>query len=116
MCRYYTTRRAHQLYSSDIFSCDSVKSTVTAILPIEVHLFNAGQGDITCGAIDEPRKSSKAIDERVIIKFRNKNDVIARSRDKNGGFFLFICICIYYYILFCSIDSFSALSIAFLFF
>ena len=27
------------------------------------------QGGITCGAIDEPRKSSKAIDERVIINF-----------------------------------------------
>ena len=25
------------------------------------------QGGITCGAIDEPRKSSKAINERVII-------------------------------------------------
>ena len=36
------------------------------------------QGGITCGAIDEPRKSSKAIDERVIIKFRDKNVVIAR--------------------------------------
>ena len=42
------------------------------------------QGDITCGAIDEPRKFSKAIDERVIINFRNKNVVIARFRDKNG--------------------------------
>ena len=31
------------------------------------------QGGITCGAIDEPRKSSKAIDERVIINFRDKN-------------------------------------------
>ena len=41
------------------------------------------QGDITCGAIDEPRKSSKAIDERVIINFRDKNVVIARFRDKN---------------------------------
>ena len=43
----------------------------------------AGQGGITCGAIDEPRKSSKAIDERVIINFRDKNVVIARFRDKN---------------------------------
>ena len=42
-----------------------------------------GQGGITCGAIDEPRKSSKAIDERVIINFRDKNVVIARFRDKN---------------------------------
>ena len=44
------------------------------------------QGGITCGAIDEPTKSSKAIDERVIINFRVKNVVIARFRDKNGGF------------------------------
>ena len=41
------------------------------------------QGGITCGAIDEPRKSSKAIDERVIINFRDKNVVIARFRNKN---------------------------------
>ena len=41
------------------------------------------QGGITCGAIEDPRKSSKAIDERVIINFRDKNVVIARSRDKN---------------------------------
>ena len=33
------------------------------------------QGGITCGAIDEPRKSSKAIDERVIINFRDKYQV-----------------------------------------
>ena len=44
------------------------------------------QGGITCGAIDEPRKSSKAIDKRVIIDFRNKNVVIARFRDKNEVF------------------------------
>ena len=43
-----------------------------------------GQGGITCGAIDEPRKSSKAIDERVIINLRDKNVVIARFRDKCG--------------------------------
>ena len=42
-----------------------------------------GQGGITCGAIDEPRKSSKAIDERVIINFRDKNVLIARFRNKN---------------------------------
>ena len=41
------------------------------------------QGGITCGAIEDPRKSSKAIDERVIINFRDKNVVIARFRDKN---------------------------------
>ena len=41
------------------------------------------QGGISCGAIDEPRKSSKAIDERVIINFRDKNVVIVGFRDKN---------------------------------
>ena len=44
------------------------------------------QGGITCGAIDEPRKSSEAIDKRVIIDFRDKNVVIARFRDKNEVF------------------------------
>ena len=43
----------------------------------------SSQGGITCGAIEDPRKSSKAIDERVIINFRDKNVVIARFRDKN---------------------------------
>ena len=38
---------------------------------------------ITCGAIDEPSRSSKAIDKRVITDFRDKNAVIARFRDKN---------------------------------
>ena len=47
---------------------------------------DALQGGITCGAIDEPRKSSTAIDERVIINFRNKNVIIARFRDKNEVF------------------------------
>ena len=42
-----------------------------------------GQGGITCEAIDEPRKSSYAIDERVILNFRDKNVVIARFCDKN---------------------------------
>ena len=50
----------------------------------KIHLFwYCHQGGITCGAIDEPRKTSKAIDERVIINFRDKNVVIARFRDKN---------------------------------
>ena len=41
------------------------------------------QGGITCGAIKEASRSSKAIDESVIINFRDKNVVIARFRDKN---------------------------------
>ena len=58
------------------------------------------QGGITCGAIDEPRKSSKAIDERVIIIFCDKNVVIARFRDKNDGLSYLFLICIYFYICF----------------
>ena len=53
------------------------------VFPTSVTLM---QGGITCGTIDEPRKSSKAIDERVIIDFRDKNVIIARFSDKNGGF------------------------------
>ena len=41
------------------------------------------QGGITCGATEDPRKSSKAIDEHVIINFRDKNVTIAPFRDKN---------------------------------
>ena len=44
---------------------------------------SVSQGGITFGVIDEPRKSSKAIDECVIINFRDKNVVIAHFRDKN---------------------------------
>ena len=57
-----------------------------------------GQGGITCGAIDEPWKSLKAIDGRVIINFCNKNVVIAHFCDKNDGFLLSIHICLYFYI------------------
>ena len=41
------------------------------------------QGGITCEAINEPRKSSKAINKRIIINFCDKNVVIAHFRDKN---------------------------------
>ena len=53
------------------------------ILRTAIECVNCNQGGITCGAIEDPRKSSKAIDERVIINFRDKNVVIARFRDKN---------------------------------
>ena len=53
------------------------------------------QGGITCEAIDEPRKSSKAIDKCVVINFRDKNVVIAGFRDKNEVFVLFIDMYIY---------------------
>ena len=56
------------------------------------HLFQAG---ITCEAIDEPRKSSKAIDKRVIINFRDNNVVIVRFCDKHEVFVLFIDIYVY---------------------
>ena len=52
-------------------------------------IYGPHQGGITCGTIDEPRKSSKAIDERVIIDFRDKNVIIARFSDKNGGFLFY---------------------------
>ena len=41
------------------------------------------QGGITCGAIDEPKKSSKAIDKRVILDLRDKNVAISRFCDQN---------------------------------
>ena len=44
------------------------------------------QCGITFGTIDEPSRSSKAIDKRLIINFRYKNVVIARFRDKNDAF------------------------------
>ena len=56
-------------------------------------------GGITCEAIDEPGKSSKAIDKRVIINFRDKNVVIAHFRDKNEVFILCF-LYIYFYICF----------------
>ena len=76
--------------------------------------FREIQGGITCGAINEPRKSSKAIDERF--------------HDKNGVFMLLCFIDLYifmytYYIIyviyfytciFYSFHSFSVLFIAFL--
>ena len=55
-------------------------------------LFIIQQGGITCWAIDEPRKSSIAIDKRVIIDFHNKNALIAGFRDKND-FFIFMTKC-----------------------
>ena len=64
------------------------------------------QGGITCEAIEEPRKSSKSIDKRVIINFCDKNAVIARFRDKNEAFVLFIIyLYIYIYIQLHGIDT-----------
>ena len=54
------------------------------------------QGGITCGAIDEPRKSSKAIDKRVIINFRN----CVFLRQKRGFCFIYWYIYILVYISF----------------
>ena len=73
-------------------------------------LLSPQQGGITCDAIDEPGKSSKAIDKRVIINFRDKNVVIARFRDKNEVFVLFIIyICIYQYIFYLLIYTYTFL-------
>ena len=82
--------------------CDSKRTAPVAVMWRLVHQagqtdtplrqnaykYNTGnQGGITCGAIDDPRKSSKAIDERVIINFCDKNVVIARFRNKNVFFY-----------------------------
>ena len=65
-------------------SPDTVGVFVAAgLLHLMGYKIRRSQGGITCGAIEDPRKSSKAIDERVIINFRDKNVVIARFRDKN---------------------------------
>ena len=49
---------------------------------LEIHITQSQCGR-TCGAIDEPSRSSKAIDKHLIINFRYKNVVIGRFRDKN---------------------------------
>ena len=95
------------------------------------------QCGITCGATNEPSRSSEAIDKCVIINLRNKNGVIAHLRDKNGVFlwqnvmkchhiswYVMICMTkiaillsiaiLLYRLLFYSIDSHSVLSIAIL--
>ena len=76
-----------------IWSCAKRQSLITD----KKRKVDLRQCDTTCGAIDEPSRSSKAIDKRVIINFRDKKVVIARFRDKNRSFILLICICIYFY-------------------
>ena len=52
----------------------------------EIH--NAdNQVGITCGAIEEASRSSKAINERIIITFSDKNALTAGFRDKNDVFY-----------------------------
>ena len=45
-----------------------------------------GQCGLICGAIEESTRSLKAIDERVLINFRDKNAVFTHFRDKNAVF------------------------------
>ena len=47
------------------------------------------QCGMTCGAIDEPSRSAKAINKRKLINFRNKNVVIVRFRDKIYVFYFY---------------------------
>ena len=42
------------------------------------NIIGTTQGGISCGAIDESSKSSKAVDKRIIINFPDKNVVIAK--------------------------------------
>ena len=44
------------------------------------------QGGITWGVIEEASRSSKAIDERIVINFRTKNTVFALFCDNNSAF------------------------------
>ena len=67
---------------------------IMIIMIILIAIITLSQGGITCGAIDEPRKSSKAIDE----PFSSIDSFSVLSID-----FLF------YRKLFCSIHSFSVL-------
>ena len=59
------------------------------------------QGGITCGAIDKPRKSSKAIEKRIIITFRDKNVVIACFRDKNVVYLIYLYVYIFHWASVC---------------
>ena len=70
-------------------------TTPTLMSPTPQTAIVVTTGGITCEAIDEPRKSSKAIDKHVIINFRDKNVVIARFCDKNEVLVLFIDIYIH---------------------
>ena len=76
--------------TSTSFELASSHARVTSIK------FTKQQGGITFEAIDEPGKSSKAIDKRVIINFHDKNVVIARFRNKNEVFVLFIIYILIY--------------------
>ena len=59
------------------------------------------QGGITCEAIDEPRKSSKAIDKRVIKIFATKMSYLRVFATKMGFLsYLFIYVYIFIYVLF----------------
>ena len=64
------------------------------------------QGGITCGAIEEASRSSKAIDERVIVNFCDKKAVTERFRDNNDVFNFFTTKChdISWFVI-CSIES-----------
>ena len=47
------------------------------------------QGGITCGAINEASRSSKAIEKHVIMNFRDKNVVIVCFHDKIMFFYFY---------------------------
>ena len=69
---------------------------------------------MTCGAIDEPSRSSKAIDKCVILNLRDKkfrNCVFLRQKWCFLSLWQNVMIC-----PLCSIDCHSVLSIAFLFY
>ena len=86
MTRHRFVESLSKILRRKMFGLKGIIIVLKSLSRVVLHLLvivNPIQGGITCGAIDEPRKSSKAIDERIIINFRDKNVVIARFRDKN---------------------------------
>ena len=73
----------------------------------------------TCGAIDEPSRSSEAIDKRLFIDFRDKNAVndVFYFYDKMSWYdMIYILWYVMYWMTKITINSYFVLSIAFLFY
>ena len=99
LCKYSLTFPVHVIFPCShihpkwcSLSCITQPFPYFLLLATILYENTDRQGGITCEAIDEPRKSLKAIDKHVIINFCDKNVVIARLRDKNEVFILFIYI------------------------
>ena len=65
-----------------ILCCTHIDVYITFRL-IQTRLYQCG---LICGAIEESTRSLKAIDERVLINFRDTNAIFTNFRDKNAVF------------------------------